>query len=85
MSAGTGTGLLQGPRDVLQGAVRLVESFQSDLVSAVVEWLAVSHSSCNDVAEGDVAALGSKMFGRRVCKSVVQKGQHQKKDRADVV
>ena len=38
-SAGTGTGLLKKPRDVLQGAVRLVESFQSDLVSAVVEWL----------------------------------------------
>lgn len=57
MSAGTGTGLLQRPRDVWQGTVRLVESFQSDLVSAVVEWLAVSHSSCNGIAVGDVAAL----------------------------
>jgi hypothetical protein len=58
VSAGTRTGLLQKPGDVWQGTGRSVESFQSDLVSAVVEWLAVSHSSCNDVAEDDVAALG---------------------------
>jgi hypothetical protein len=58
VSAGTRTGLLQKPGDVLQGTGRLVESFQSDLVSAVVEWLAVSHSSCDDVAEDGVAALG---------------------------
>lgn len=72
ISAGTGTGLLQRPRDVLQGTVRLVESLQSDLVSAVVESLAVSHSSCNGVAGDDVASLGSGMFGRGVCRSVVQ-------------
>lgn len=73
MSAGTGNSLLQGPRDVLRGRLWLVESLQSDLVSAVVKWLAVSHNSCDDVAEGDVAAFGSGMFGRGVCRSVVQR------------
>ena len=69
MSAGTRNGLLQGPRDALQGTIRLVESLQSDLVSAVVKWLAVSHNSCDDVAEGDVAEFGSGMFDRDVCRS----------------
>ena len=81
ISAGTGTGLLQRPRDVLQGTVRLVESLQSDRVSAVVEWLAVSHDSCDDVAGDDVAAFGSKVFGRGLGRSGLQYSQHQKKNR----
>ena len=57
---------------VLREAVRLVESLQSDRVSAVVEWLAVSHGSCDGVVVDDVARVCSYMFGRGGCRSVVQ-------------
>jgi len=72
ISAGTRNGLLQRPSDVSREAVRLVESLQSDRVSAVVEWLAVSHDSCDGVVVDDVARICSYMFGRGGCRSVVQ-------------